>query len=315
MIKEIVNQYKNGEISKNEYGHNMFKVHEILLEYVTLLNGSLVEDITINKDSVVVSIKSKDNIVKMKLYDTDEGSIAASVLNNGEYESEELNMSLKVLSYLEENSVVLDVGANLGWYTINILLDKRDRKIYSFEPIKKTYEILKENLKLNNIDSKYVFNIGLFNQNKVEEFYFDITGSGASSIANLRNLETTKKVNCNLMRLDDFVKENNIERIDFIKCDVEGSELFVYEGGIKSITKFKPVVFSEMLRKWSAKFGYHPNDIIDLFTNIGYGCYIIKNQNIVEFSKVDEETVEKNYFFLHKEKHKDIISLLKIDNY
>ena len=82
----------------------------------------------------------------------------------------------------------------------------------------------------------------------------------------MREVKTTQKVECNVRRMDDFVKDENINRIDFIKCDVEGSELFVYQGGIESIDRFKPIVFSEMLRKWSNKFGYHPNDIINLFT-------------------------------------------------
>ncbi len=92
--------------------------------------------------------------------------------------------------------------------------------------------------------------------------------------------------------------------VDFIKCDVEGSELFVYQGGLETLKKYKPVVFSEMLRKWSAKFGYHPNDIIALFKNIGYQCYVITVDNYLkEITEVTEETVETNYFFLHGEKH------------
>lgn len=62
-----------------------------------------------------------------------------------------------------------------------------------------------------------------------------------------------------------------------------------------------------MLRKWSNKFGYHPNDIINLFTKIGYQCYVINDKKLKLFTKVDENTIETNYFFLHKQKHLDII--------
>lgn len=54
-----------------------------------------------------------------------------------------------------------------------------------------------------------------------------------------------------------------------------------------------------MLRKWSAKFGYHPNDIIDLFASVGYKCFVIKEDKLRKFARVDEETVGTNYFFLH----------------
>ena len=53
--------------------------------------------------------------------------------------------------------------------------------------------------------------------------------------------------------MDDYAEENHIDRVDFIKCDVEVSELFVYEGGRKLIAKSRPVIIfinaSEMVGK------------------------------------------------------------------
>ena len=77
-----------------------------------------------------------------------------------------------------------------------------------------------------------------------------------------------------MRRIDDYIKEQDIDRLDLIKCDIEDSEFFVYEGSSDSIKRFKPIVFSEMLRKWSVKFEYHPNDIIKLFENWRYQCFI-----------------------------------------
>jgi hypothetical protein len=63
-----------------------------------------------------------------------------------------------------------------------------------------------------------------------------------------------------------------------------------------------------MLRKWSAKFNYHPNDIIQFFKQINYGSYVISNKTkLREFEMVNDDTVETNYFFLHNEKHANII--------
>ena len=106
---------------------------------------------------------------------------------------------------------------------------------------------------------------------------------------------------------------NRLQYLERLK-DVEGSELFVYQGGIEMITKYKPIVFSEMLRKWAAKFGYHPNDIIAFFVNIGYECFVIdvEKEKIRKIVSVNEETVETNYFFLHKEKHTKIIQELSL---
>jgi hypothetical protein len=62
-------------------------------------------------------------------------------------------------------------------------------------------------------------------------------------------------------------------------------------------------VFAEMLRKWSEKFNYHPNEIIELFRSIGYGCFHVTNNKLKEIAEMTDETIETNFFFLHLEKH------------
>ena len=307
MLKELIEGYKNNKFDKKEYNQLMFNIHEKLIDYCELIKSSMIEKIEINKENIIIDIKYNTNNIKMLLHSKDSTAVSIQILNFGEYESEELNMVLKLLGMLDNESVIFDIGANLGWYTLNLKKDMKTRKIYSFEPIKETFDKLKQNLYINEIDENNIFNFGFFNENKKIEFFYDILASGASSLADLREVKTTQKVECNVRRMDDFVKDENINRIDFIKCDVEGSELFVYQGGIESIDRIKPIVFSEMLRKWSNKFGYHPNDIINLFTKIGYQCYVINDKKLKLFTKVDENTIETNYFFLHKQKHLDII--------
>jgi hypothetical protein len=58
-----------------------------------------------------------------------------------------------------------------------------------------------------------------------------------------------------------------------------------------------------MLRKWSAKFHYHPNEIIELLAGLGYRCFTVKAERLVKFAKMDEATLETNFFFLHNNQH------------
>ena len=63
-----------------------------------------------------------------------------------------------------------------------------------------------------------------------------------------------------------------------------------------------------MLRKWTKKFHYHPNEIIDLLKNIGYGCFKITQGCLLnEVFEINENTIETNFVFLHKEKHNSLI--------
>jgi len=126
----------------------------------------------------------------------------------------------------------------------------------------------------------------------------------ASSMANLREDQDTVTEECVVKKLDDFVSSTpSLKRIDFIKCDVEGAELFVFKGALETMKKDKPIIFTEMLRKWASKFNYHPNQIINLLKDLGYGCFVPHNGRMKEIVEMDENTVETNFFFLHGEKH------------
>lgn len=319
LLKDIKNDYMTGNIEKTEYLEKMFRRYEELFEYKELIKNTTVSKITINDDEVCITIKNLDYknevySIDMIIYQDDIGAVPAIALNFSEgYEPEELRMVTKLCSYLSAGAVVFDIGANLGWYSLNLSKQHSDFFIYAFEPIKETFVKLNKNLDINNIKNCKTYNIGLSNKKGIETFYYDVTVSGASSMVDLREKGNVKKVKCNLETIDEFFYINNIKQVDFIKCDVEGAELFVYQGGERIIKEYKPIVFSEMLRKWSAKFGYHPNDIILFFKELGYKCFVIDKQGYLkEINEVNEGTIETNYFFLNIEKHYNIISDLCI---
>ncbi|NFI94635.1 hypothetical protein FC961_09565 [Clostridium botulinum] len=84
MLKEIIEEHKNGIISNKEYCEKIFLIHEILLEYPELLKNSLVKNINITKDGVIVEIESNDNIIKMKVYSLDSCAVPVTIMNIGE---------------------------------------------------------------------------------------------------------------------------------------------------------------------------------------------------------------------------------------
>ena len=62
-----------------------------------------------------------------------------------------------------------------------------------------------------------------------------------------------------------------------------------------------------MLRKWSQKFNYHPNQIITLLSELGYQCYTIHGKSLERFTEVNDETRATNYVFLDSVKHQRIL--------
>lgn len=315
MLIEKRNNYLNSIHNVDEkykYTNEMFEVHKHLFEYPEFIKNTPIIKIEVDKDQVIFTINYNGRDIKISCDRRDANSIPMTYLNFSAYdEADEMGMILKLL---KPGDVVFDIGSNIGWYAINILLEHKGAVVYSFEPIKSSYQYLVMNLKLNNQDFDKAYNIGLSDENKKVKFYFDIECAMASSMSNLRECENTIMEECEIKRLDDFILSiAPLEKLDFIKCDVEGAELRVFKGAMETIIKYKPIVFSEMLRKWSKKFGYHPNDIINLFKSIDYECYVTDKDKINKFGYVDEETIETNYLFFHKEKHKNMTEHVPIN--
>ena len=109
--------------------------------------------------------------------------------------------------------------------------------------------------------------------------------------------------------LDQWAANQNVAP-DFIKCDVEGAELLVVRGGESTLVSHRPIVFAEVLRKWSKPFGYHPNDMLAFFCRLGYQCYAVRTSGVRVITEVTEETVETNYAFLHADAHADTVRQL-----
>ncbi len=316
-VSELHKEYQTGKLNKKDYSTKAFIEYEGLLAYPELLSCSDICEISITRDEVLfrISLKSyngQEYSVLMRLWDRDAAQIPAAILSFEHYEKDELEMTSRILSFLPIGCVVLDVGANLGWYSLNIKKQRPDANVYAFEPVQETFNKMRYHFNLNSVLVNS-FNIGLYNELTDMVFYYDTVASGASSMRDLREVDTTVCEKCHMETLDYVFKKCDIPGLDFIKCDVEGSELFVYQGGTNCIEKYRPVVFSEMLRKWSAKFGYHPNDIISFFNDRGYNCYVMNNKmRLRELKKVTDETIETNYFFLNIDKHKEIIKALAI---
>lgn len=300
-LKDIKNQYASKLITKNEYIEKMHKIHDTLFDYSEFIHDTDIAKIEIIENEVMMTTKRANIKIICDKYDL--RLIPIEILNFGTYEKNELQMILKLT---DESATIFDIGGNIGWISMNISRYKTNANIFTFEPIPKTYRYLKRNVELNAFTNIHINNFGFSNEEKELTFFYYPEGSGNASLENLSNNPNTQKTICSVKRLDDYVFDNNLS-VDFIKCDVEGAELLVFQGGIETLKKFRPIVFTEMLRKWAAKFGYHPREIIELFRGIGYKCFTIHENILKEFFEMNEETLETNFFFLHSENHTKLI--------
>lgn len=297
--------YQCGEISKQRYIDEMHRVHAVLFEYAEFLRETDIARIEVVDGQVVM--QSRESGIRIVCDKADKRLAPIEILNFGSYEKAELGM---VLRLLRDGQTVFDIGANVGWYSINIAKRFPRMRIFAFEPLPGTFAYLQRNIALNQVSSIRTNNFGLSDHNGELAFHFHPEGSGSASAADILGTGTAQIIRSSAKKLDDFVAEAGVTGIDFIKCDVEGAELHVLAGGVESIRRFKPVIFAEMLRKWAAKFDYHPNQIIDLMAGMGYRCFVSKNDRLAASARMDEQTVDTNFFFLHPGAHAAIIEEL-----
>ena len=225
----------------------------------------------------------------------------------GEREKHETKI---VNSLVAKGDTVFDIGANVGWYTTLISnLIGQSGKIYAFEPIPQNFKNLTKALELNNCaDNVILFNNLCGEKVGVGSIYeFPNLHPGlcsAKPIVNQKKIEHKIKI----VVLDEVIKKFEIERIDFIKIDVEGAELEVLKGCITALkNKLINSIMIEVNEERSSAFGYSFQSVFDLiYTSAPYEVYKI-NSYIPHLRKLQTTSdfyTGDNLFFLRKESAK-----------
>ncbi|TGN39966.1 FkbM family methyltransferase [Marinobacter confluentis] len=305
-LKILKKLYKSGGIKKPDYIQQASSMHQILFDYSDFIKETDIREINISNEGVIFDIG--DDRIKM-IAPRDENRVAPiEILNFDSYEPTES----KIMDALSAKaSSILDVGANIGWFSLRFAKQAPEAHIYAFEPIPKSFTFLLSNVSLNQLGSRIsCFNYGLSDTSGSVDFYVAPTSNTNASLKNVAADANAKPVKSLILTLDDWCANYSVAP-DVIKCDVEGAELLVFRGGEKTIERYTPIIFTELLRKWSKSFSYHPNDLLDYFDNLGYSCFAISGSGCRILGKISDKTSETNYIFLHKEKHSKQIQFVE----
>lgn len=149
-----------------------------------------------------------------------------SLLTEGPYESDGVSLS--------SNDVVLDCGANMGVFSAYAASKKC--QVFAFEPTRELIPIIKRHSMLNGsritvVESAVSDLIGKIG------FIKDSYNCGANAIVDQYN-DSDETVSCTT--IDDFVKQNKLKRVDFIKADIEGAERKMLHGAYNTLKNFAP---------------------------------------------------------------------------
>jgi FkbM family methyltransferase len=165
------------------------------------------------------------------------------------------NTLLHLKKYINPDRNILEIGGHCG--TSSIVYSsflKKDKKIFVYEPQKNMHKLLVQNINQNNLENNIIpYNLGVFCYDGVGKMNnIDIDGRGGI-VEKRYNEESNLYCNfggiglgkdgeiINLTTIDSMDNEN----IGFIHCDAQGAENFIFSKGLKTIEKYRPVIFYE----------------------------------------------------------------------
>ena len=228
--------------------------------------------------SVISSIKQDYAIVDgRKMILDPQDSLRLSI--NGVYEEVETEL---VKNHIKNGDVVLDVGANIGYYTLIFSdLVGKEGKVFAFEPDRSNFELLKKNVEYNKCKNVTLIQKAVSDNNEKVKIYIVSEHPAANRIFDAGDKER-ETIEVESIRLDDFFKEHN-EIINFIKMDVEGVEFKVFKGMLEILKKSEKLkIMAEFAPILIKKAGLEPKDFLEFLINNKFNIFHInRNKKII----------------------------------
>lgn len=185
-------------------------------------------------------------------------------------------------SLLRPNDVFIDVGANIGVFTLIMAKRLSSGTVHAFEPSPYHTEKLKSNLLLNQINNIHTHAFALSNVHHSSKLYFPpsvdgfLNNTGMASLFQFDQASSrTEKIEC--VRLDDYAKSHGITCFSIMKIDVEGAEMDVLLGAIESIRRNRPHVVMEINLNHLQRAGRKVQEVIDFWFPLGYEIFRINH--------------------------------------
>ncbi len=221
------------------------------------------EDASIHGIDIVVPLQDNGLVCFINTKDL----IGWKIFFTGEYER---GTNRVLEQYVKDGDVVIEAGANMGSETLLLSRLTGKGKVYGFEPNPYTFDRLKTNVSINELANVEVYDLAVGEKNGEISFNIypkNFCNAGMSS--KYMDTPLTRKITVNQQTLDSFVESHNINKVDFLKMDIQGAEMDLLAGAATMIARFKPIIFLEALQIY--------NDIQTMYAELGKYGYTVLN--------------------------------------
>ena len=198
---------------------------------------------------------------------------ALELRSNKIFEKFEVELVKKEIA---KNNIVLDIGANIGYFTL--IFSKivgKDGCVFAFEPDPNNFAILKKNIEINNIKNVILIQKAVSNTSKPQSLYLCDYNHAQHRI--YPSPRCTEKIDVESTTIDEYLDGSEFfNKINFVKMDVEGSEYDVVHGMKKTLQSNPNLkMLSEFSPKQIRERGLQPEDILNQITSHNFKIYPI----------------------------------------
>ncbi len=180
---------------------------------------------------------------------------------------------------LEPNSVVLDIGAYIGQYTLLAAKYAARGRVIAFEPHPQSHQRLQANVTRNRLRNVVASSQAVGATPGQRAFRL----AAQPAMSRLLQLDEPRNavVEVELTSVDSIVRQADLSRVDLIKIDVEGAEGQVLRGAEETLLKYHPMLIMEVDRNREQALGDDPEPILRYLRDLGYALHALRRTRLV----------------------------------
>lgn len=250
----------------------------------------------------IIDYRPLDGLERLKILINTKEFVGWNILFRRHYEQD---TNLLLQRFIRPGMITVEAGAHIGSETLLMAaMVGAHGKVYAFEPnpvVKKRLDI---NIRFNRFEQRIISSgTALGESNGTVSFYVKeehIPNQGLSS--KYKFDEDVTQIEVTQQTLDDWFVSNGVERIDFLKMDVQGAEIDILKGGSEVITRFRPAIFAEAAPSTQSDSRQSLEDLYDILSVYGYRVYHIgKNGELQPITK--SSLTIGNWLAIHSEEN------------
>ena len=235
------------------------------------------------------------NHARLRLRSDGDDWIANEVFWRGAF-GYEPEMAREFFGRAANASVVIDVGAFIGYYTVLAALANPRARVYALEPMSRTAVRLRHNVKLNELRNVTVLDVAAASTTGTSALWqlsHGMPSSVSLSRAFMATVPGATAKDVPTVRLDDLVDAEGIEHVDLIKLDTESTEPDILAGAPKLLDRDRPAIFCEVLPGFDVEAR-----LTSILGPLGYTYFALTRSGRERREHIVADPSTPNYLFL-----------------